>query len=188
MTNASGTSPLNPSQLILYACPTGELADQLDGYFTLSRTRYGENAAHHYMPHCTLTGFFHDVPSTISFYTEQLDVLLSAMRSTEPQPVISMTGISFNPNFHGIELESPWLRELVERFIQRSATPSRTEPIRKKDWLHLSLAYEFPAEQQTPLKTLAEAMIHLDAAVSWQLRFYERHPDQSWTCHKEWAL
>jgi hypothetical protein len=24
--------------------------------------------------------------------------------------------------------------------------------------------------------------------VSWELRFYERHPDNTWTCHARWPL
>ena len=45
-------------KLIVYACPVGELAEQLETYFSKSRLACGPNQAHQYMPHCTLTGFF----------------------------------------------------------------------------------------------------------------------------------
>ncbi|MEO0802793.1 MAG: hypothetical protein AAFY57_11025 [Cyanobacteria bacterium J06642_2] len=48
-------------ELILYACPVGSLVEQLDCYFQKSLQLCGHNTAHLYMPHCTLTGFFHDV-------------------------------------------------------------------------------------------------------------------------------
>ena len=46
-------------EFIVYACPVGTLAGQLDLFFARSRAECGENAAHAYPPHCTLTGFFH---------------------------------------------------------------------------------------------------------------------------------
>jgi type VI protein secretion system component VasA len=176
------------AELILYACPTGELAAQLDNYFALSRRACGENAAHRYMPHITLTGFFHDLPSTIEFYVQQLDRVLAA--STPPAsgaPIIHKP-MGFQTNFHMIEIESPWLKQLTAEFIPLAMTESRQEAIRKKDWLHLSLAYDFPPEQHEILKNLASETLYLDAQVGWELRFYERHPDNRWTCHRVWSL
>ncbi|MGC1309940.1 MAG: hypothetical protein WA885_22160 [Phormidesmis sp.] len=53
-------------QLILYVCPTGPMARQIETYFEQSQQRYGPNAAHAYMPHCTLTGFFEDEEGAVT--------------------------------------------------------------------------------------------------------------------------
>ena len=60
-------------KFIIYACPMGKLNSQLEDYFNKSRQLYGENTAHKYMPHCTLTGFFTDESSAIPIYVEALD-------------------------------------------------------------------------------------------------------------------
>ncbi len=43
------------SQFIVYACPQGELAEQIQDFYQESLDLCGFNAAHNYMPHCTLT-------------------------------------------------------------------------------------------------------------------------------------
>ena len=45
-------------ELILYACPIGPLADDLDAYFSQVTARFGPTTAQTYPVHCTLTGFF----------------------------------------------------------------------------------------------------------------------------------
>jgi ubiquitin-associated SH3 domain-containing protein len=179
---------MTTAELILYACPTGELAAQLDNYFALSRRACGENAAHRYMPHITLTGFFHDLPSTVDFYVRQLDRVLAVSTLPVSGAPVTIKQIGFQPNFHMMEVESLWLKQLTMDFISLATTESRQEAIRQKDWLHLSLAYDFPLEHQDVLKRLAEETLHLDAQVGWELRFYERHPDNKWTCHGTWTV
>lgn len=179
---------MQTSELILYACPTGELAEQLARYFALSRRACGPNAAHRYMPHITLTGFFHDLPSAIGFYVRQLDRVLAQLPAPAAGAIVTLKQMSFQPNFHLIEIEAPYLKQLAAEFIPLAATESRVEAIRQKDWLHLSLAYDFPPEQHEILQHLAEETLHMDAAVGWELRFYERHPDHAWTCHRAWTL
>lgn len=174
------------TELILYACPTGELADQLDRFFARSRALCGENSAHRYMPHCTLTGFFRDLPDAVSLYTRAIDRLLAESRP--PEPVITIRGVTFAENFHGLELESPWLNQLARDFATEAESVTRADVIRPKDWLHLSLAYDFPPEQHATLRDLAESMVTLSAAVRWELRFYERQPGNHWVNHKVWPL
>jgi ubiquitin-associated SH3 domain-containing protein len=179
---------MTDTELILYACPTGELAEQLERYFDLSRNQYGPNAAHRYMPHITLTGFFRDLPTTADHYVRQLDRALAAMPSPDPEPTVALTGLLFKENFHLIQVESPWLKQLTLAYIPLAGTESRREAIRPKDWLHLSLAYDFPAQQHAALQQLALTTVHTDAPAAWELRLYERHPDNSWTCHHAWSL
>lgn len=176
-----------PESLIVYACPTGELAEQLDRYFQESFARWGANAAHRYMPHCTLTGFFRDDETAIPLYVQALDRALNQTKPC-PDPVITIQRLTFRSDWHGLELQSNWLKEFITTFATLAGSPTRQDALRLKDWLHLSLAYEFSPDQSEPLIQLAQTFINLQAAVQWELRFYQRHADQQWTCHRSWLL
>jgi hypothetical protein len=169
--------------LILYACPTGPLADQLDTYFEKSQTLIGPNKAHDYMPHCTLTGFFEDDSAAIPLYITALTTALACHQDSQPDPVITVNRLTFAAKWHGLALQSPWLQQFVHTFARQAQSPTRSTPLRLKDWLHLSLAYGFAPDQHQPLQRLAEQLITLESPVQWELRFYQRHPDNQWTCH-----
>ena len=173
---------------IVYACPLGELADQIDHYFAVSRAVCGPDAAHDYMPHCSLTGFFHDDLDAIPAYIEALDAALRRTRPMQPVPVLTIDRIELREDFHGLLLSSPWLQALSADFVRSVCSPTRRDALRLKNWLHLSLAYTFRAEQQTTLADLARTIVDITAPVSWELRFYERHTDGSWECHASWRL
>ncbi|MEM1310123.1 MAG: hypothetical protein AAF892_06960 [Cyanobacteria bacterium P01_D01_bin.71] len=175
-------------KLIVYACPVGELADQLDIYFSKSRVIYGPNTAHRYMPHCTLTGFFEDATSSIPKYTRALERSLKRYRRSQPTPPLEVSGMAFRDDWHGLELASDWLKKLVLDFVCTATSPTRKSPLRPKDWLHLSLAYGFVPDQAEALKTLAQEVINFAAPVEWELRFYQQNPDLSWICHRQLKL
>jgi hypothetical protein len=170
-------------ELILYACPTSEMAEQLDRYFAASLDACGANAAHRYMPHITLTGFFHDEADAIPFYVAQVEAAVRETLAAAPTPEIRLTRMALDDDFHRIEVESPWLRRLTLDFKERAHRESRCEAIRDKDWLHLSLAYQFPPEQGPALRALAEQGVSIEAEAGWEIRFYQRHPDNRWTCY-----
>jgi ubiquitin-associated SH3 domain-containing protein len=174
--------------LIIYACPVGELATQLNGYFAQSEQLCGRNAAHNYMPHCTLTGFFRDEEQAIQWYVEAIAKALTDQYAIAPYPDIKIIDMTFRPDWHGLELQSDWLHQLMFQVAQSAISPTRSEPLRLKSWLHLSLAYEFLPEHAQTLKQLAQTSINPDAAVEWELRFYQRHPNYRWTCHQSWQL
>lgn len=176
------------AKLIVYACPVGELARQLEHYFEKSRLVCGPNSAHHYMPHCTLTGFFDDVSSAVPRYTQTLERSLKRFRRSQPDSPVDVTALTFRNDWHGLELSSEWMRQLVLDFVGAATSPTRKTPLRPKDWLHLSLAYDFAPEQADTLKSLAQELIDPAQAVEWELRFYQRQPDQSWLCHRRWPL
>lgn len=176
-----------PESFIVYACPTGELAEQLDRYFQQSLAVCGANAAHHYMPHCTLTGFFQDEETAIPLYMQALDRALSQAQPC-PTPVITIQQLTFHPDWHGLELQSDWLKTMIATFATLAASPTRRNALRLKDWLHLSLAYEFQPEQSESLRRLAQEHINVQVSVQWELRFYQRHADRRWTCHQSWQL
>jgi hypothetical protein len=177
-----------PESWILYACPVGALADQLDQYFAASLKSCGQNAAHHYMPHCTLTGFFPDESNAVELYLAAITQALNQQFAIAPHPHIKIISMDFQPDWHGLVLQSTWLQELTILFTQLAQSPTRSQPIRLKSWLHLSLAYEFLPEQAPTLKQLAQTYIHPQSPVAWELRFYQRHFDAHWTCHQSWSL
>lgn len=161
-------------ELIVYACPIGEMACQLERYFEKSLAQCGVNAAHRYMPHCTLTGFFHDVESSISRYVEVLGNALTHARPSKPSSPIIIKSLAFHENWHGLELESDWLKTLIADFAHCADSSTRMDDVRLKDWLHLSLAYDFDPTQSDRLKHLANACVDITAGVAWELRFYQR--------------
>jgi len=177
-----------PGKFIVYACPVGELADQLEEYFARSRAAGCQNAAHQYMPHCTLTGFFYDRRERIPAYVRNLSDALEDARPMLPEETVAITGMRLGPELHCLELESPWLKDLVADFASRVADAFARQSLRLKDWLHLSLAYRFELRQRCTLERLAETIVDLKAPVVWELRFYERRADGSWTRHASWPI
>jgi ubiquitin-associated SH3 domain-containing protein len=169
------------AELIIYACPTGKLADQLDRFMAESQAKYGVNAAHRYMPHCTLTVFFRDALAAVPLYEQAL----GSIATHSPNSIIQVKGMTFRPDWHGLELESPWLVQQMHRLAREVSSPTRQPPLRVKEWLHVSLAYEFPPEQSAALEQLAGAIVQPNTLVDWDLRLYQRHGEGSWTCH--WA-
>lgn len=207
-TKLSG-SPL--AQFIVYACPTGALADQLTDYLKKSRNCCGANAAHRYMPHCTLTGFFHDAESSVPLYVEALSHSLADAQETRPSNAMQIKALSFREDWHGIDLASDWLTTLIANFSRRIDSPTRHDSIRLKTWLHLSLAYEFEPSQSIQLEQLARGAVDITSAVAWELRYYQRIKQQEpsvtnlkpvdvhedgialdggdrWICHHSWSI
>lgn len=174
--------------LILYACPTGTLAAQLDIYFARSRALCGPNAAHAYPPHITLTGFFHDDAAAIPTYVAALEAALDRARPTQPAPPLRITKMALEAEWHGLVVVSPWLAALTADFAANAHSPTRRAALRLKDWLHLSLAYQFAPENGPALAQLAAAHVDPHAPGGWELRLYERLPDGNWTCHAAWTI
>lgn len=175
-------------KFIVYACPVGELAAQLEAYWAKSRWACGPNQAQQYMPHCTLTGFFEDVTISVPHYTQTLARSLQRYRRSQPHPPLAIIGLRFEADWHGLELSSDWLKALILDFVCTAPSPTRQSPLRPKEWLHLSLAYGFRPDQAATLQTLAQAVVDPHAATGWQLRFYQQNPDSSWLCHQRLQL
>jgi hypothetical protein len=175
------------SQFIIYACPQRELNTQLETYFTQSRQRYGKNAAHQYMPHCTLTGFFSDQLDSIPVYIQALEQAYIAAKNNLPLK-IAIKQLTFRENWHGLELQADNLKKLIADFSENENSRTRQEELRLKDWLHLSLAYNFEPKFGQELKNLATEIIDPQADVDWELRFYQKNADFTWTCLKSWKI
>jgi ubiquitin-associated SH3 domain-containing protein len=172
-------------ELIVYACPVGELADQLDGYFAVVRERFGRNTAHAFMPHVTLTGFFRDEPSSVRGYVEAVGRGIEAA-GRPPTPVAVVTGVILEPGFHRLAVDAPWFESVVDRFrVEAAASPTRHDDIRPKRDLHLSLAYDFADEQHESLARLATELVDPRAPCGWTLHLFERS-GAAWHSHAVW--
>lgn len=184
----SATTSTLVRELILYACPMGELARQLDAFLDASRAQCGPNTAHRYMPHCTLTGFFHDELSAVPAYLAALDEALAQSLPVWSGDAIKISGMRLLDGFYFLAVESAWLQQFTAGFVARAISSTRRDAVRLKDQLHVSLAYGFEPVHGSRLAQLAREMVHASAPVGWELRFYERHPGDRWTLHKSWAL
>jgi hypothetical protein len=168
------------AELILYACPTGPLADAIVAYWATVRSELGANTAHDYMPHVTLTGFFHDEPASIDRHRATLAALVEGAPS--PAGEVRVTGSLFQPDHHLLTVEAPWCRALAASFQERR------QGVRVKDQLHVSLAYGFSAEDGPTLERLGRTLVDPTLPAAWELRFYERTAPGRWCLHGSWPL
>lgn len=175
-------------RFIIYACPTGDLNEQIEEYFERAIKLCGKNKAHQYMPHCTLTGFFTDELSSVPFYLEALDKAYTEAKSNETSLDITITKLTFNKNWHGLELQADGIKQLIANFALLEKSLTRQEQLRLKDWLHLSLAYGFNLQDSEQLKHLATELIKIQTDVNWELRFYQKNPDRTWKCWQSWSI
>ncbi|MEM0980973.1 MAG: hypothetical protein AAGH78_11955 [Cyanobacteria bacterium P01_H01_bin.58] len=95
-----------------------------------------------------------------------------------------MKELSCRDNWHGLELESDWLKKVMVDFACTATSATRSTPLRLKESLHLSLAYNFQPDQAEDLELLAHELVDPTANVQWELRFYQRNPDNRWLCHQ----
>lgn len=181
---ANGKPAGGKTALIVYACPIGPLAEQVAAFYTVSRERFGPNSAHAYPPHITLTGFFHDDAAAIPLYRSALAAALAA----RPAGAIRITDLLTTAKFHGLLITAPWLEALTADFAAQAHSPTRCDPVRVKDNLHLSLAYGFAPGDGPALGDLARTMVDPAAPVRWELRFYERLAHAGWRVHAQWPL
>ena len=178
---------INSDRFIVYVCPTGDLNRQIEEYFEQSIKLCGKNKAHQYMPHCTLTGFFTDELSSIPLYLEALDKAYTEAKNNTSLN-IEITQLTFNDNWHGLELQADGIKQLIANFAQLENSSTRQEQLRLKNWLHLSLAYGFNPQDSEQLKYLATELINIQANVNWELRFYQKNADWTWKCWQSWSI
>src|SRR5262249_9814837 len=131
---------------------------------------------------------FHDAAAAIPTYVTALETALQRARATQPMPMVRISSMEFHPDWHGLVLESNWLQTLTADFVTLAQSPTRTDALRVKDWLHLSLAYEFPSASAAPLERLARELVDIHAPVGWALHLYERFPADVWAQHVRWPL
>lgn len=162
------------AELILYATPTGPLADALDEQFHRI-SALGPTTAQTYPPHCTLTGFFHRREAEIPRILAEVD---RAVRESGPMPAdaVDIIALRRSADWVGLELSSPWLIEATQRFIGCHRIGPGDDPLRPKDWLHLSIAYG------TDDIAAAAAATELDLTlpVRWEVALWQRLAAGDW--------
>jgi hypothetical protein len=173
---------------IIYACPTGDLANQLATYFARSNKACGPNRAHDYMPHCSLTGFFEHEAHEVDSWSGIIEDVLSTSMSNMPRPPVHITDMAFRQHIHCLELESPWLISLTSKIISAATSQRIAKNTKPKGWLHLSLAYGFREEDAPILRHLAVETICPSSAVGWELRYYSRDERSHFECLHEWSI
>ncbi|XP_033345425.1 protein UBASH3A homolog [Bombus vosnesenskii] len=157
-------------QYVLYACPTGELAEQLMRFWSESKELVW-NGTHNYVPHITLVSFF-KAPD------ESTEELVNALESIVNQDELSdnielETYVS--PNFMGLfvkEVNTEWLKNIAICYANKlSSLGISAEPQIKS--LHLTLAYQFPSNLYQQLRLMVEKLT-LICPTNWELRLYSR--------------
>jgi ubiquitin-associated SH3 domain-containing protein len=175
-------------KFIVYACPTGELFEQIEVYYHRSKTACGQNLAHQYMPHCSLTGFFEAPVDEMPIYLEALQQAYQQAKQQNIPLSIQILGMTFKPDWHGLELEGIGIQKIITDFIQKVEKSYVEVQLRPKNWLHLSLAYGFKLQHSQALKQLAQQSVNPQTPTAWELRFYQRHFNGQWTCHSNTLL
>lgn len=176
------------TELIVYACPNGPLADALTEFFASTRQSPGANRAHAYPPHVTLTGFFRDTPAAIGVYVHALEAARNAWWRTRPEPIVELRGLRVHDGWIGLEVRSPWLERLTADVADHAVSATRSEAIRVKDRLHLSLAYEHDPADHAALAEAATSLVDPTMPAGWDLRLYERAGGDAWRMHATWPL
>ncbi|KAH0566666.1 protein UBASH3A homolog [Cotesia glomerata] len=170
----------NPREFILYACPTGQLADNLNKFWEDSKLLEW-NKAHDYMPHITLLRFFKVPDKNSEQVSKALETLLEpsdCMDRVELEPYVS-------PNFIGLfinEKQASFFESAVSKFIKKLSNIGITAEADTKS-MHVSLAYEFSSQHFQALRSMIEKLI--PSSSNWELKLYSRDPRfRAWRVHK----
>ena len=164
-------------ELILYATPTGELANTCARYFEAAAS-LGPTAAQGYPPHCTLTGFFHRAGERGEEVADEVADLLHAT-GQPPAGAVTVRGPRRHDHWLGLELESDWLARVVAEFVDHHRLDPGDDRLRPKERLHLSLAYD--VLDLDPYVELADGFdFGAGADGPWQVALWERGPNNGW--------
>lgn len=168
-------------ELIVYATPTGPLADAVDHFVETVNDRLGPTTAQTYPPHCTLTGFFR---RTDAVATSTIAEMGQAIAQAGPVPPgeVEVVALRTTKDWVGLELRSPWLIELTAALAASNRPGPEDDALRLKDWLHLSLAYG--VDDLDAHGALATDLIDPALVADWEVAVWERHGDGSWTRHR----
>jgi ubiquitin-associated SH3 domain-containing protein len=176
------------NKFALYACPTGDLAEQIQSFLASSQALCGPNLAHESLPYCTLVDLFEERASSVPVYTQSLDRAYKRGLRSRPSPVLSIEGLQQTADRLELALAAPWLRQLIVNFACTVKSPTRKLPLRLQDHLCIILAHGYPEDQAPALTQLAKETLNLDSPSHWEMRFYQRTIDQSWISHQSWEL
>jgi hypothetical protein len=168
-------------ELILYAWPTGPLADDLATYFTEVTNRFGPTVAQTYPIHCTLTGFFRRRDGRADEVLSHLGQVVADV-GPPPEGAIRVERLGVHEEWLGLELGSTWLLELIDTVVEADRPRADEDALRPKRWMHLSLAYG--TDDLGPYVDFARSTVDLSRPASWNVGFWERHVNGAWTQHR----
>ena len=161
--------------LILYATPLGELAEQCDHYFERATAR-GGTSAQTYPPHCTLTGFFRRTAARADEVAAWTQTFLDERRGAWSD--LQVVRLRSQHDWIGLELSSPQLEQLASDYGELQQVGPGEDAIRPKSWLHLSLAYGLA--DLRPYERLCD-LVDPTAPASWELALWERTAAGDWS-------
>jgi ubiquitin-associated SH3 domain-containing protein len=168
-------------ELILYATPTGPLADAVDRYFEEVAATAGATTAQTYPPHCTLTGFFRRTSDRADEVIAETAEVIGSLGPV-PAGAVDVVGLTTTDDWVGLELRSPWLIEATAAVVAAHTVLPGDDALRPKDWLHLSLAYG--VDDLAPHAELARRRVDPTSDHRWSIGLWERRPDGSWVDHR----
>ena len=168
-------SPTGRRELILYATPSGPLADQCDAYFDRLTSRLGATTAQTYPPHITLTGFFRRSAVQADEVIEEMAAQILTAGPVPPDAV-KVVDLSADADWVGLSIDSAWLTELTATIVEHHVLAVGDDALRPKDWLHVSLAYGDLGSQPSleAHSALARELIDPAAPVTWEVAIWER--------------
>lgn len=173
-------------ELIVYATPRGPLLEACERYFAEVSQRLGPTTAQTYPPHVTLTGFFHRTTARRDEMIAEVGDLLRRWGAV-PAHAVAIDGLTVSDEWIGLPVSSRWLIELTADLIGHHAIGDGDDPLRPKDWLHLSLAYgDHGTRSLASYGTMAVAMVDPALSVTWDVGLWERSdaPDRPrWQRH-----
>lgn len=124
-------------ELILYATPTGELADSCREYWRRADEAGRTTTAQSFPPHCTLTGFFHRGRGRVAEVVAEAAQVAEEFGSVE----VADVRLESHGDWVGLGLDSDRLASAIDRFVELHRVFAGEDRLRPKSWLHLSLAY-----------------------------------------------
>jgi hypothetical protein len=175
------------TKFAIYVCPTGSLAEQIKRFLaehreTAAPIQQGPDAC------CLLIEGFEEQSGAAPVYTRSLDRAYNRGLKARPTPVVTLEGLVVKPDWSGLAITSPWLKQVMVNFACTVKSPTRKTPLRIQDELGLPLAYGPNRKDNKAIVTQAKAAIDWKTPTQWEMRFYQQLTNQSWKCHSSWDL
>ena len=176
------------TKFAIYVCPTGGLAEQIRRFVAEHREGSAAEVGQDPAACCMLIDGFEEQSGAAPVYTRSLDRAYNRGLKSRPSPVVTLDGLVTKPDWFGLAITSPWLKQVMVNFACTVKSPTRKMPLRIQDELGLPLAYGADKKQAKALVAQAKEAIDWTMPTQWEMRFYQQLTNQSWKCHSSWDL